>query len=99
MNVAFATPLGFAQANPVGGLVASALDAGRLDEGLEQHRPVAVTLLPVCGQSSRADRQHTRGQIATAYPWQNQKSRVVHNQVQPGLALLGTLADEAVTGL
>ena len=46
----FAASDGLADVDPVGGLVAGAAMALRLDEGLEQDGAIAVALMPIVGQ-------------------------------------------------
>ena len=50
VSIQLAAALGLAQMDPVGGAVADPGEAGCFAEGLQQHAPDAVALLPVVGQ-------------------------------------------------
>ena len=49
IGVKFAAALGMADVNPVGRAVAGAMEAGVVDEGFEEQRPIAISILPVEG--------------------------------------------------
>ncbi len=59
---------------PVGGLVAGAVEAGRIDEGLAEDRAAAVVRLPAFRKPAQGQRQRLRRQIVDADPRQDQKA-------------------------
>lgn len=86
---------------PVRGLVDGAAEARLLGEGLQEHGPVTVALLPVVAEA-------LPGRCAPGWPWpdcdsvprgQDQEARVVDGQVQALLALANAPADEGIAGL
>ena len=81
--------LGAAHAQPVGGAVAGAVEALRIDERLQQDRPPSVAPLPVGGQRPRRQRQRLRRQEADAHPGEQQKAGLGDDEVQ--MLLVGTL--------
>ena len=62
--VTFAAALSFAEADPVGGLVTGAGEAGDFDKGLDEDGAVAVVHLPVIGEPLSGQREQPRGQVA-----------------------------------
>ncbi len=91
-----APSLGLADADPVGGAVAGALEAGAVDEGLDQMDWMAVLGQPVGREAAGYAREQVRGQMRDANPGEDEEAGVVGSPVQP----LGTgsvaPADEAV---
>ena len=81
--------LGAAHAQPVGGAVAGAAEALRIDERLQQDRPPRVAPLPVGGQLPRRQRQRLRRQEADAHPGEQQKAGLGEDEVQ--MLLVGAL--------
>ena len=59
---------------PVGGLVAGAVEAGRVDEGLAEDRAAAVVRLPAFRKPAQGQRQRLRRQIVDADPRQHEKA-------------------------
>jgi hypothetical protein len=78
---------------------ASAREARLLDEGLQQHRAVRVARVPVTRQSSADEGEDTRGKVTTLNPRQDQKSRIVDDEVQVARTLFVRPADELVSPL
>ena len=72
------------------------MEAGRVDEGFQQQQGVTEALRPVVAQAAFAQRQHARGQIQRLLLWQNQKSAVVGDQVQPIVLATKVPTDPAV---
>ena len=73
---------GLAQVPPVRRTVAGAVEPGRVDEGLHQHRAVAVARLPVVRQPARRQRQGLGRQVGDAHPRQDQEAGVADHPVQ-----------------
>src|ERR1019366_4207536 len=73
---------GLADMDPVGGLVASATVTYRLDEGFEQHRAIAVALMPMVGQLAGDQRQDLRGEPFGLDPGQDQEAGVVDDELK-----------------
>ena len=84
-----------ADADPIGGLEERAA-ALAFDEGFQQHRLEAITLLPVVGHLAAGDGQHLGGQAFAFNPRQDEEPRVVQHQVQVLEPLRLLPADEAV---
>ena len=61
VTVQLAPALGVADKDPVGGLVAGACEAPRVDEGFQQNGSVGVAVVPVLGELTRGHGQHFRG--------------------------------------
>src|SRR6266436_8616056 len=61
---------------PVGGFVASAGEAGFLNEGFQQDRTICVAGVPVLGQASADQSEHTRGEIFAVDPRQDQEAGI-----------------------
>src|SRR5208283_1318055 len=95
-EVEFAASLGLADVDPVGGLIAGAAEAIGLDKGFEQNRTVAVALLPMGGQQTRNTSKDLGSKPFGLNPGQNEKARVVHDQMHVLEALLGSPADELI---
>ena len=87
MTIHPSSPTRLPQANPVGRLIAGPPVAGHLHERFQQHRPVAVALLPVLTDPLRRQRQRLARQIPHPHPGKNQKSRIRHHPVQSLLAI------------
>jgi hypothetical protein len=62
---------GLAHVNPVGGLVAGAVESVLLDEALQQVNRMAVASLPVRLNPARNLRKHMARQVPHLYPGQN----------------------------
>src|SRR5208337_3040651 len=90
---------GLTDVSPVGGLVAGAAEAIRLHESLQQHRAITVALLPVVGQLAGDVAEDFRSHALRLHPGQDQKARVVDDQMHSQAPLLGAPADELITGL
>src|SRR6185369_6212177 len=67
-----------------------------LHKGLQQQRPIAILLLPVCGQSLDGQAQDLVGQMAYLHPGQEQKPRIGDDLLAMSFARLTTPADPAV---
>ena len=74
---------------PVGGAVAGAGVALRIDEGLQQDRSPRVAPLPVDGQLPRRQRQRLRRQALHAHPGKQQEARLRDDELQ--MLLVGAL--------
>ena len=88
---------GGAHVVPVRGAVHRAPEARGVDEGLEHHQPMAEPSDPVRPHAPLAQREHPRGQIATAPARQNHKPRVVAEQMQPVVLHSQSPTDPGVT--
>src|ERR1017187_7405943 len=95
-RVELTTPLSVTEISPVGRLVASACKARLLDEGFQQDGTIRVASLPVLSQASADQGKDTRGEITTLYPWQDEKARVIDDQVQVTPAVFGRPADALI---
>src|SRR5579863_1703645 len=98
-GVKLAASLRVTEVPPVGGLVTGAHEAGSLHESFQQNRTIRVASVPVLGQSAADQAEHARSEIFTLYPWQDQKSRVVDDEMQVGSALLGGPTDHLIARL
>lgn len=90
---------GLTNVNPVGGVVASAAMARDFYEGLQQHRTVAVALMPVVGQLPCGHREDLRCKPFGLDPWQDHEARVVDDQLDVSLSLGFAPPDGALPGL
>ncbi len=95
-HVEFATALGLADLNPIGGLVASSGETGDFTEGLKHGGKNRVALQPIVRQAFFAACQNMGSQVGDANPWQDQKAGVVDEQMQVALAALCRPADELI---
>ena len=86
-GVELATSLCVTEVLPVGGFVAGAGEAGFLNEGFQQDRTICVASVPVLGQASADQSEHTRSEIFAVDPRQNQEAGIVDDEVQIGAAL------------
>ena len=77
-------PAGGAHSLPVRGPIAGARIALAIDEGLHQHHPLAIALLPIPGQTARTQGQHLGGQVGNLHCGQNQKAAVTGHLLQIG---------------
>ncbi len=84
--------------DPVGGTVGGAGEAITVGERFEEQGAIAVTSRPVGGELAGSQGEDAGGQIAYRNPGQYQEARVVDDQVQAGLALVGGPANEVVAG-
>ena len=97
--VELAAPLGVAEAQPVGGLVACAGEARLLDEGLKQHRSIGVSDMPVFDQATGGESEDPRGEVLALDPRQDEEAGVVDDEVKVVLSLLACPTDELVARL
>ena len=97
--IEFAAALGVAQTQPICGLVAGAGESGLLDEGLQQHRSIGVSDMPVFGQATGGQSQDPRGEVLALDPRQDEEAGVVDDEVKAALSLLGCPTDELVARL
>ena len=82
VTVQFAAPLGLANVDPVGSLVAGACKALGIDEGFQQNGSVGVAVLPVLGELAGGHGEHFRGQVLRLDPGKDEKARVVDDQLK-----------------
>jgi len=59
-----------------------------VDEGLQEHQPMAKALLPIAGQPAVAQRQDLGAQITMMPVGQNQKTAIVGDQLEPVIIIL-----------
>ncbi len=76
--------LRLANADPVGGAVAGAFEAGSVNEGLDEMNRMPVLGQPVRGEAAGKTREQVRGQMRHAHPRQDEEAHVVGD---PGKAL------------
>ena len=74
----------------------SAVEAGRIDEGLAEDRAAAVVRLPAFRKPAQRQRQRLRRQIVDADPRQHEKAAVRHRKVQAAAAVSRAPADPFV---
>ena len=86
--VELAPTLGGADVDPVGGWVAGARESVGVDKGLDQDGSVAVAGGPVVAETTGGERQELRGEVLRLDPGQDEKSGVVGDELEVGLALL-----------
>ena len=92
-------PLRHAEELPVGRPVAGRPVALQVNEGLHQHRPVAVPLLPVLRQLLQRQPQRLRRQELDLHPRKQKEPAVADDQVEVLAVRLALPADPAVAAL
>src|ERR1035438_9686126 len=88
--------LGLAQANPIGGSVASARKALPVHEGFQQPNWLPILGLPVLADAPADLAQNVAGQMRHPDPGEDEKTRVVDDPSQLAGALQGTPANPLV---
>ena len=81
VNVEFAAALGFTDVGPVGGTVAGAGEAIRLDKGLQEQRAVTVARQPVARQPAAAACEQAGSEVFDLHPGQDQEAGVIDDEV------------------
>ena len=94
----FTASLGLADAYPVGGPVAGAVEAVFLNEGFEENGAVLVALFPIVRETFGDRGKDAGGEVLGMDPGEDEKAGVVDNQMEVLCALLRVPADEAVAG-
>ena len=69
-----------------------------LDEGLQQHAAVAIAVMQIKREQACSHAQQLRGEVLGHDPGEDEEAGVVHDQVQPTLALSAVPANERVAG-
>lgn len=95
-HIELAATGGLTDVEPVGCLVAGSSEAIGLDKGLQQHRTVAVSLLPIGGSLTGDAAEDLGGQSFRLHPGQDEKARVVDDQMHVAAPLLFGPADELI---
>src|SRR5450755_951203 len=95
-GIELAAPLRVTEVLPVGGLVASAREAGLFDEGFEQDRSIRITSVPVLCQAAADQGKDAGGEITAIDPRQDEEAGVIDHEVQTAPALLAGPADRHV---
>ena len=95
----FGTAFGFSHKEPIGSLVAGALESADVNKGLCEINGVPITFLPVCAQPSEIKGQNPGGQMFDLDPVGDQKPGVVGDEVKvPSLGFL-IPTNELISGL
>lgn len=94
--VVLAAPRGHAEQNPVGGAIAGTGETLGIDKGLQPVNWVMVQSLPVGGYGSGDMAKQMGGKVRNLDPGQNEKPRVVGQEVAVALAGKRRPADEGV---
>src|SRR5258708_29187565 len=92
----FAATGGLPAMDPVGGLITGAAVAGGLHESLQEHRPIAIALLPIVRELPSDEGEDFRGQSLGLDPRQDQEACVVDHERQIAPALRLIPADETL---
>ena len=98
LAIQFASTLGLAYVNPVGGAVAGTGKTLPFDESLKKHGGVVVTGAPIFRQPFGGKGEYLGCEISRTHPGQNKKPRVVDDEVEVLRALLGGPSDIVVAG-
>src|SRR5206468_11028353 len=88
---------GVSQADPVRGAIASTTETSGINQGFQQERTVAITLLPVAWELTGGARQNRRSQSFHLDPRKNQESAVVDDVLQVARALSRVPTAPAIT--
>ena len=96
MHVELAAALGVSDTPPVGRLIARSEETRALTEGFEQDRAHGVAALPVVREAAVELREQVGGEIADAYPGQDEEAGVVDHEREIALAHRGSPADELI---
>jgi len=95
----FSTAAGQPNITPVGSLIASALEAGDIDERFSQIDAMLIGFLPIIAQVLKRKSQHLGCKIFYPNPRQNQKTGVVGDEIKTLTSNSGGPADIIVTTL
>lgn len=74
--------LGPADLRPVGGAVTGTRKARRFHKGLGQHDGMSIDGLPIGRESAQVQGKDAGGQIRERFPWQDQKTGVIGDEMQ-----------------
>ena len=96
VHVELAAALGFSDTQPVGRLIARSEETRAVTERLEQDRAQGIAAFPVVREAALELREQVRGEIADAYPGQDEEAGVVDHEREVALAHRGAPADELI---
>src|SRR6266581_2778596 len=95
-SVIAASSTALAQAEPVGGSIASSFKSFRVDKGFGQHDGLLIHTPPILRQAPANPSQKKGGQVRHLHPGQNQKPVVVDQLLQAQASLHGGPSDERI---